>query len=216
MSQGRGDRAVGGSRLRGGGYPTSIAIFPEEINLLERNRISRALLAVIAMSALVCAGPLRAADGKAPLPAGASKQLQVSIIRLPVKAGVSFDDAVDSLKLRANSRNFKFVGHSPLSKEVEAVTGKPAARAEIFSFCDAVTASQFLAVSLDFAAFLPCRVAIVEDADKKIWVVSMMMDMSWLETSGGGQAVPESLRKRAKEIIDIMNDMIRAAASGDI
>lgn len=176
----------------------------------------RRVLAVCAALGLFGAHPAGAANTDSLHTIGETKQLQVNIIRVPVKAGVSFNDAVDSLKLRANARNFKFVGHSPLSKEVEAVTGKPAARAEIFSFCDAVTASQFIGVSLDFAAFLPCRVAIVEDANKKVWIVSMMMDMSWLDTGKSGPPVPEKLRSRAKEIIDIMNDMIKAAANGDI
>lgn len=176
----------------------------------------RRLPAVCLALCLFCTSSAGAANADSVRTTGETRQLQVNIIRVPVKAGVSFDDAVDSLKLRANARNFKFVGHSPLSKEVEAVTGKPAARTEIFSFCDAVTASQFIGVSLDFAAFLPCRVAIVEDANKKVWIVSMMMDMSWLDTGKSGPPVPDKLRNRAKEIIDIMNDMIKAAANGDI
>lgn len=178
----------------------------------------------IAAFSLAVIGPLsaQAADAKAAAKPAAAKsaqgatELKVKILKLPVKEGVSFDDAVESLKLRANTRNFKFVGHSPLSKEIEAQTGKPALRAEIFSFCDALTAREFIDMSLDFAAFLPCRVAIIEDTSKKLWVVSMMMDMSWLDTGKGGPPVPEKLRNRAKEIIDIMNDMIKAAANGDI
>jgi uncharacterized protein (DUF302 family) len=176
---------------------------------------SRKIAVGLASIALLGAGsaPAAAADAA---PEQQAVELKVRIIKVPVKDGVSFDDAVESLKLRANARNFKFVGHSPLSKEVEAQTGKPALRAEIFSFCDALTARAFIDVSLDFAAFLPCRVAIVEDTSKKLWVVSMMMDMSWLNTGKGGPAVPEKLRKRAMEIIDIMNDMVQASASGDI
>lgn len=129
--------------------------------------------------------------------------------------GVSYNDAVESLKLRANSRNFKFVGVSPLSKEVEAMTGQPTPRTEIFSFCDAVTARQFIDVNLDFAAFLPCRVAVLEDASRKVWIVSMMMDMAWLEGEKGTVPIPSGLRARAAEIIDILNDMINAAAKGE-
>jgi uncharacterized protein (DUF302 family) len=142
--------------------------------------------------------------------------MTVRVLRVPVKAGVGFDDAVESLKLRANARNFKFVAQSALSKEVAAVTGKAGLRTEIFSFCDAVSASKFVAFNPDFAAFLPCRVAITEDGQGKIWVVSMMMDLSWLGEGKGGPPVPEALRNRAREIIDIMEDMIAAAANGEI
>jgi uncharacterized protein (DUF302 family) len=188
------------------------------------NMVEKALRLALGIAALSFAIgaplPTHAADAKtkaAPAKsAGAAKELTVKILRVPVKEGVSFDDAVESLKLRANTRNFKFVGHSPLSKEIEAQTGKPALRAEIFSFCDALTAREFIDVSMDFAAFLPCRVAILEDQSKKIWIVSMMMDMSWLDAGKSAPPVPEKLRNRAKEIIDIMNDMIKAASSGDL
>ena len=173
---------------------------------MQNIRIVLSLLFAFVMQAAVAAEP-----------ALSYRDVKLQIARIQVQDSVSFDDAVESLKLRANSRNFKFVGHSPLSKEVEAVTGKPSPRTEIFSFCDAVTARDFIEVSLDFAAFLPCRVAIVEDApSKKIWVVSMMMDMSWLDAGKTGKPVPEKLKARAKEIIDIMNDMIKAASTGDI
>jgi uncharacterized protein (DUF302 family) len=191
---------------------------------LNKTRSTLKLALGIAALSLAAAAPLPAvaADAKATAKpaatkdAGAAKELKVKILKVPVKEGISFDDAVESLKLRANSRNFKFVGHSPLSKEIEAQTGKPALRAEIFSFCDALTAREFIDVSLDFAAFLPCRVAVLEDQSKKIWIVSMMMDMSWLDAGKGAPPVPEKLRNRAKEIIDIMNDMIKAASTGDI
>ncbi len=190
------------------------------------NMVQRTLRLAFGIAALSLAAaaplPAGAADAKVParpaagMDVGAAKELKVKILKVPVKQGVSFDDAVESLKLRANTRNFKFVGHSPLSKEIEAQTGKPALRAEIFSFCDALTAREFIDVSLDFAAFLPCRVAILEDQSKKIWIVSMMMDMSWLDAGKGAPPVPEKLRNRAKEIIDIMNDMIKAASTGDL
>ena len=43
----------------------------------------------------------------------------------------------------------------------------------------------------------------------------MMMDMAWLEGERGSVAVPAGLRARAAEIIDILNDMINAAAKGE-
>lgn len=166
------------------------------------------------LAAFVAAGPAAAQNASAQA-ATHTRSTTVRIIRMPAMPGVSYADAVESLKLRANSRNFKFVGASPLSKEVEAVTGQPTPRTEIFSFCDAVTARQFIDVNLDFAAFLPCRVAVVEDASGKVWIVSMMMDMAWLQGDKNSIPVPEPLRARAAEIIDILNDMINAAAKGE-
>ncbi len=173
-------------------------------------------LTMTLLAAFWLGAPAQAVAGQKPEAAPKPLTVKVKILRVPVKEGVSFDDAVESLKLRANNRNFKFVGHAPLSQEVEATTGKPTLRTEIFSFCDAVTAREFLDVSIEFAAFLPCRIAILEDQDHKIWVVSMMLDMSLLKRPKGAAPVPEKLKKRAEEVIDIMNDMIKAASSGDL
>ena len=177
-------------------------------------RLLRAAVASVAIAAPPLVAAAAPGDTEAP-GATTSRTTTVRIIRLPAMPGVSYNDAVESLKLRANSRNFKFVGVSPLSKEVEAMTGMPTPRTEIFSFCDAVTARQFIDVNLDFAAFLHCRVAVLEDANRKVWIVSMMMDMAWLEGERGSVAVPAGLRARAAEIIDILNDMINAAAKGE-
>ncbi|HMV55084.1 MAG TPA: DUF302 domain-containing protein [Rhodocyclaceae bacterium] len=177
-------------------------------------RLLRAAVASVAIAAPPLVAAAAPGDTEAP-GATTSRTTTVRIIRMPAMPGVSYNDAVESLKLRANSRNFKFVGVSPLSKEVEAMTGMPTPRTEIFSFCDAVTARQFIDVNLDFAAFLPCRVAVLEDANRKVWIVSMMMDMAWLEGERGSVAVPAGLRARAAEIIDILNDMINAAAKGE-
>ncbi|HEX7157205.1 MAG TPA: hypothetical protein VF229_08320, partial [Burkholderiaceae bacterium] len=77
--------------------------------------------------------------GHAPPPAGQGlivSSAPVRIARIQVKDGVSFDDAVESLRLRANQRNLKYVGVNHLGKEIEALTGKPSRRIEIFGFCD--------------------------------------------------------------------------------
>ena len=58
--------------------------------------------------------------------------LRIMTHKLPLAEDVTWDDAVESMKLRANEVNFKFVGSSPLSKEIEALTEAPSPRIEIF------------------------------------------------------------------------------------
>ena len=87
--------------------------------------------------------------------------------KMPVAEDVSFDDAIDSMKLRANEINFKFVGHSPLWKDIVAITGdEDTPRVEIFNFCDAVVARKVLDHAPEFIVFIPCRIALIEDADQ--------------------------------------------------
>src|SRR5512140_2518641 len=83
--------------------------------------------------------------------------VQLQIARIQVQDSVSFDDAVESLKLRANQHNLKFVGVNALYKEIEALTGQPAKRMEIFNFCDGLTANKMLQADPMMIAFMPCR-----------------------------------------------------------
>jgi hypothetical protein len=74
-------------------------------------------------------------------------EVKVQVAQVEIQAGISFEDAVDSLKLRANQHNLKFVGANALYKEVEALSGKPAKRMEIFNFCDGLTAQKMIAAN---------------------------------------------------------------------
>jgi uncharacterized protein (DUF302 family) len=123
---------------------------------------------------------------------------------------VSFNDAVESLKLRANQHNLKFVGVNQLYKEIESLMGKPAKRMEIFNFCDGLTAQQMLAADLNTIAFMPCRIAIVEDDAGKRWVIAMMMDDATI------RALKGETRKNAERVMAALRDMMIAASSGDI
>jgi uncharacterized protein (DUF302 family) len=145
-----------------------------------------------------------------PMPTLSYTKMKVQIARVQIKDGTSFDDAVDSLKLRANQHNLKFVGASPLYKEIEALTGKPARRMEIFSFCDGLTAQQMIDVNPLTISFMPCRIAMLEDAQGKRWIISMMMDEAMI------RALPVDIRKNAERIMGALKDMMLAASNGDL
>ncbi|MDD4963849.1 MAG: DUF302 domain-containing protein [Gallionella sp.] len=143
-------------------------------------------------------------------PALEISKVQVQQLRIQVADSVSFNDAVESLKLRANQHNLKFVGVNQLYKEIESLTGKPAKRMEIFNFCDGLTAQQMLAADLNTIAFMPCRIAIVEDDAGKRWVIAMMMDDATIQGLRG------DTRKNAERVMAALKDMMLAASSGDI
>jgi uncharacterized protein (DUF302 family) len=153
---------------------------------------------------LFCMFPAQAA------PALSYTEIKVQIARVQIADGVSFEDAVDSLKLRANQHNLKFVGASPLYKEIEALTGKPAKRMEIFSFCDGLTAQQMIAEDPLMIAFMPCRIALVEDGQGARWLVSMMLNEAMIA------AMPPAVRSNAQRIMAAMKDAMLAASNGDI
>lgn len=136
--------------------------------------------------------------------------VKLQIARIQIQDSVSFDDAVESLKLRANQHNLKFVGANQLYKEIESLTGKPAKRMEIFNFCDGLTANKMLAADPLMIAFMPCRIALLEDKDGKRWVISMMMDIKLI------LAMPVDTRQSAERVMAAMKDMMVAASKGDL
>lgn len=143
-------------------------------------------------------------------PALSYTDVKVQVARVEIQQGISFEDAVDSLKLRANQHNLKFVGANALYKEVEALTGKPAKRMEIFNFCDGLTAQKMIAANPLMISFMPCRIAMVEDAQGRRWIISMMMSAEMIAV------LPDDTRKNAERIINAMRDIMLAASSGDL
>lgn len=156
------------------------------------------LLAVAGHSAIAAAPALSYTD------------IKVQIARIQIVDSVTFDDAVESLKLRANQLNLKYVGNNALYKEIEALTGKPSRRMEIFSFCDGLTAQKMIDANPLMISFMPCRIALVEDTQGKRWVISMMMSEAMI------RALPVDTRKNAQGIMSSMKDMMKAASSGDL
>ncbi len=132
-----------------------------------------------------------------------------------VKPGVKFDEVTESLKLVANRNNFKYTGVSLLSKDIEASTGRPSPRVEILSFCDSSVARSVIDYAPELIAFLPCRVAVLEDANKDIWIVSLDWDISWMQLSVNPNMMDEKLMKESIRIRKVMDEMMEAAAKGD-
>lgn len=136
--------------------------------------------------------------------------------KVEAKPGLSYDDVVASMKARANKINFKFVGVNAIWKDVAATTGKSTPRVEIFNFCDANIARELLDYSLEFVIFLPCRIAVVEDAHQKIWLVMLDWDVRWVDDLPNPDRIPDALRQGAIQLRQGLADIIQAGANGDL
>jgi uncharacterized protein (DUF302 family) len=133
-----------------------------------------------------------------------------TVYKLPLQEGVSADDAIDSMLLRANALNFKLVARLPLSQELEAM-GVATKRIEIFQFCDARIAARMVAENMDFSAYLPCRITLVEDQAGKPWLVTL--DLNKVIQMAD---LPPTLLELAIKVRDTINDIMAAGASGDL
>ncbi|MEJ2316639.1 MAG: DUF302 domain-containing protein [Gammaproteobacteria bacterium] len=134
----------------------------------------------------------------------------LNIIVCPLDDGIDTDDAIDSMKLRANSLNFKLVAHMPLSEQVEAM-GQDSRRMEIFQFCDALIAKQMVEYNIVFAGFLPCRIAIIEDENGNGSIVTMNMD-----TMVNSVELTEDLKKLGLKVRNTIFSIVQAGVEGDL
>ncbi len=140
----------------------------------------------------------------------AQRTIAETVVKMPLAEDVSMDDAVDSMKLRANGLNFKLVAHMPLSEEIKAM-GIESKRVEIFQFCDARIAHAMLVAKLDFAAYLPCRITLIEDQQGQPWLVTM--DLNRLIEMAD---LPADLLAQAKTVRDNILDIMHAGANGEL
>jgi len=134
----------------------------------------------------------------------------MNMIKCKVADGVSADDAIDSMKLRANFLNFKLVGHMPLSEQVAAMGGK-SDRMEIFQFCDAMIAAQMVKHSMAFAGYLPCRISLVVDDKDQAWLITLNMDKTM-----GDASLPKELQSLGMKVRNNIYSIITAGAEGDL
>lgn len=146
------------------------------------------------------------------LPAVRAEGISISdtVVKLPLQEGVGMDDAVESMKLRANALNFKLVAELPLYKEIQAM-GLPSKRVEIFQFCDARIAHAILAQSLDFAAYLPCRITLIEDQDGQAWLVTLNLERVITMANMAPEFKPQAMK-----VWDIIQEIMDAGVSGDL
>ena len=138
-------------------------------------------------------------------------------VKYPVKPGVSFDEVIESMKLRASQVNLKFVGNNQIWKEFRAVLNdNTAPRVEILSFCDIAVGRDLLRIIPEMAVFLPCRIVVMEDADKNIWVMTLDWDATRLDLAGKQMDITPELRKGVMAIRDNLDSVMRAGANGEL
>ena len=134
-----------------------------------------------------------------------------SVVRYTLGDDVTPQDAEQSMRLIANEHNIKGVGELPLSEQVELETGKKQRFLKIYQYCNPQTAMKMVNYSDAFAAYLPCRIAMIEDKQGKYHLYSLDMDLMIY----GGKSLPPELHAEAIKVQEIMTDIMSRAAEGD-
>ncbi len=143
-------------------------------------------------------------------PAMMQAMVQQSIQKWKIDDGVSVQDAIDSMQLRANLLNFMQVADLPLSEQVRAMGQENVPYMRILAFCDALIANEMVKFDIIFSGFLPCRIAVVEDENGDGWITTMNMDMMLHAV----ELSPE-LEPLARRVRDVIYEIVEAGVTGD-
>ncbi|HGZ70390.1 MAG TPA: DUF302 domain-containing protein, partial [Nitratifractor sp.] len=95
---------------------------------------------------------------------------KATVRKVKVAEGIKPDELVESLNSVATEMGIKPVGDLPLSKEVEARTGKKQRYVRVLSFCNPMIAIEMVKFSMAYGAYLPCRIVIMEDDKGAYWL----------------------------------------------
>jgi uncharacterized protein (DUF302 family) len=127
-----------------------------------------------------------------------------------VKDGVTIKDIENAFEQISAERNMKGVGELPLSKELEARTGVKQKFLKVYSYCTPATARLMVDFSPAMAAYLPCRLTVVEKEDG-LWIYTLNMDMMVKM----GRKLPSPLKEEAWKVRETIYQMMDRAAKGD-
>ena len=127
-----------------------------------------------------------------------------------VKVGVTVAEIEEAFASVAVEDNVRPVGELAVSNELATRSGKKERFLKVYSYCDPATARLMVDFSPAMAAFLPCRITVVEQADG-LWIYTMNMDM----LIKMGRKMPPPVSDAVLRVRGTLLKMLDRGASGD-
>lgn len=135
---------------------------------------------------------------------------EATVWKRRVAEGLSFEEVDESIKSVALAENIRDVGQLPLGDQVGLMQGKEWRKLNIYLYCNPLTAALMVDYSEAYSAYLPCRVALVEDKEGALWLYSLDMDMM----IHGGKPLPPELKQEALRVKEVILAILDGAAEG--
>lgn len=133
------------------------------------------------------------------------------VYSIPVKEGIGYEDLLRSFKSLSKQNNVLFSGVRPFYKQLEARSGKPHRKIAFVAFCHPHSGDLISDYNDAYTAFMPSRVAIVEDKKGKFWLHTMRIDLMLY----GGKPLSPELEAEGLHVWNTTRDMMLAAAEGE-
>jgi uncharacterized protein (DUF302 family) len=132
-----------------------------------------------------------------------------SVVKMSLMGGVAIEDAAAAMVSKAAELNMKLVGRQRVHEQIRA-RGKAAPHLEILQFCDPDDAVTMVSKDPLYSAYMPCRIALVEDTAGKPWLFMVNLDMLINSAS-----LPPDLQELAIRVNQMMLKIMTAGATGD-
>ncbi len=138
-----------------------------------------------------------------------------AIYEVPVNAGVSYEDVVDSLKSISEGKNFVNPANFPIGEHMKMRDQAPIGVLEVRAFCNLGLGAEIMLDHPEFVVFAPCRIALYEkpNANKKLQLY-LALDRPTFDLKSIKNPTPRA-QKAAIELEDNMLDIIDRARKGD-
>ena len=110
------------------------------------------------------------------LPGASVSEIIQTVAKMGLGEGVTRDEAIVAMRNKAIELNMRLVGEQHVSKALEA-RGEKTPYLAIFQFCNLSDAKAIVQDNPLYAAYMPCRVAMVEDTSGKTWLMMLNLDI---------------------------------------
>jgi cytochrome c553/uncharacterized protein (DUF302 family) len=131
-----------------------------------------------------------------------------TVVRMPFEQGVTVEAAEQAMLDKAEAIGLKKVAQQKVSSFLKK-QGVEMPHLSIYQFCNPMDARLMVIADPVFSSYMPCRISMVEDAEGKLWL--MMLNLDMLINS---KLLPAEVVETAVRVNQQMLDVMAAGAAG--
>ena len=127
------------------------------------------------------------------------------LIKIPLEAGITVEQASKSIKSYSTRLSLELVKNHTLHEYMKLQSGEKPHFAEIFEFCDKKMTLTLLKYNIDFANYLPHRIALYKDHHGQAWIATLNLELLIRGTRNTDIETRLQLLKIQDELLKLMS-----------